>query len=373
MRSPGTAVAATILLSALPSPAMAADHYLLGSAAPHWSPRLLLREQPPASGDRSHPVLYVHGATFPSALSIMFRFQGSSFADALNDQGLDVFGLDFAGYGGSERYPPMSGPQAGTPVGRVREAEKQIERAVEFISRETGASKVVIIAHSWGTMPAALYAERHPQQVSALVLFGPILRRNDPARQERTVWDLVTNEQQHRRFTRDVPAGHAPVLEDADFPAWAAAYLDSDPESSARSPAAVKVPSGPSADVLAAQFGHAPVRAGEAQRAPDGGARRMGQLIDARGRCPLLLRASPRGRALLDRSARGNPSAAPRDRTPPALRGRERVPCALDRGQQSRSAPRLRCAGDVRRIEMRRARPTMATASGLTSPRRINN
>lgn len=258
MRSPGTAVAATILLSALPSPAMAADHYLLGSAAPHWSPRLLLREQPPASGDRSHPVLYVHGATFPSALSIMFRFQGSSFADALNDQGLDVFGLDFAGYGGSERYPPMSGPQAGTPVGRVREAEKQIERAVEFISRETGASKVVIIAHSWGTMPAALYAERHPQQVSALVLFGPILRRNDPARQERTVWDLVTNEQQHRRFTRDVPAGHAPVLEDADFPAWAAAYLDSDPESSARSPAAVKVPSGPSADVLAAHSGTLP-------------------------------------------------------------------------------------------------------------------
>lgn len=258
MRSLSAAVAATILISALPSPAMAADHHLLGSAAPHWRPRLLLREQPPASGDRSHPVLYVHGASFPSALSIMFRFRGSSWADALNNQGLDVFGLDFAGYGGSERYPQMNGPRSGKPVGRAVEAEKQIARAIDFIRRETGASKVAIIAHSWGTMPAALYAERNPDAVSALVLFGPIVRRHAPPEAETSVWDLVTTEQQHRRFTKDVPADHAPVLEEADFPVWAEAYLDSDRQSRARSPTAVKVPSGPSADVLAAHSGRLP-------------------------------------------------------------------------------------------------------------------
>ena len=87
----------------------------------------------------------------------MFRFRGSSWADALNETGFDVFGLDFAGYGGSERYPRMSGGRAGTPVGRAASAEHQIARVLDFIRRGTGASRVVIIAHSWGTMPAVLY------------------------------------------------------------------------------------------------------------------------------------------------------------------------------------------------------------------------
>jgi pimeloyl-ACP methyl ester carboxylesterase len=258
MRALAAALAATVLISALPAPAMPATHHLLGSRTPRWTPRLLLREQPPASGDRSHPVLYVHGASFPSALSIMFRFRGSSWADALNEAGFDVFGLDFAGYGGSERYPQMNGKQAGEPVGRAAEAERQIARAVDFIRRETGAPKVAIIAHSWGTMPAALYAEHHPKAVSGLVLFGPILKRHDPPQHDGTVWELVTNEQQHRRFTKDVPPGHPPVLEESDFPAWAEAYLDSDPESWTRSPAAVKVPAGPSADIVDAHSGHLP-------------------------------------------------------------------------------------------------------------------
>ena len=67
MRALGAALAATTLISALLSPAYAADHYLPGSRAPHWTPRLLLREQLPAGGERADPVLYVHGATFPSA------------------------------------------------------------------------------------------------------------------------------------------------------------------------------------------------------------------------------------------------------------------------------------------------------------------
>src|ERR1700689_4818572 len=46
-------------------------------------------------------VLYVHGATFPSALSIAHRFDGYSWRDDLNTAGFDVWGLDFAGFGGS--------------------------------------------------------------------------------------------------------------------------------------------------------------------------------------------------------------------------------------------------------------------------------
>src|SRR6201986_4372543 len=58
--------------------------------------------------DRSHgprpSVVYVHGATFPSALSIAHRFDGRSWRDALNEAGFDVWGLDLYGFGHSDRY-----------------------------------------------------------------------------------------------------------------------------------------------------------------------------------------------------------------------------------------------------------------------------
>jgi hypothetical protein len=61
-------------------------------------------------------VLYVHGATFPSALSIAHRFDGRSWRDALNDAGFDVWGLDFYGFG---PFRPLWGNE---PAGREQPA-----------------------------------------------------------------------------------------------------------------------------------------------------------------------------------------------------------------------------------------------------------
>ena len=232
------------------------DHRLSGQAAPDWRPELLVREQTPASGDRTRPVLYIHGSSFPSASSVMFRFGGTSWADALNVAGLNVFALDFAGYGGSERYPVMASEDpVGTPPGRALEAAEQIARAVAFIREQTGASRVSVIAHSWGTIPAALFTIQHPEAIDRLVLFGPILERQGPPASQTSRWSLVTIAQQHARFVGGVPAGHAPVLEEADFPRWASVYLASDPHAGERTPASVKIPSGPAADLLAAWSG----------------------------------------------------------------------------------------------------------------------
>lgn len=232
------------------------DHRLSGQAAPDWRPELLVREQTPASGDRTRPVLFIHGSSFPSASSVMFRFGGTSWADALNAAGFNVFALDFAGYGGSERYPVMaSDDPVGAPPGRAPEAAEQIVRAVAFIREQTGASRVSVIAHSWGTIPAALFTIQHPEAVDRLVLFGPILERQGPPASQTSRWSLVTIAQQHARFVGGVPAGHAPVLEEADFPRWASVYLASDPHANARTPASVKIPSGPAADLLAAWSG----------------------------------------------------------------------------------------------------------------------
>src|SRR5438105_967872 len=73
--------------------------------------QLFLRHLPPAR--RSGPpraVLFVHGMSFPSASSIAHRFDGRSWRDGLCDAGWDVWGLDFYGFGHSDRYPEMSQP-----------------------------------------------------------------------------------------------------------------------------------------------------------------------------------------------------------------------------------------------------------------------
>lgn len=232
------------------STALQREHLLPGAGR---RPSLLLREQPPVNRDRSQPVLYLHGSTFPSALSIMFRFEGRSWADSLNDAGYDVFGLDFAGYGGSQRY------DWATSSGRTVDVADQVVRAVDFILRETGGARVSVIAHSWGTMAAGLFAGDHPDLVDKLVLFGPIAGRPGPSPAEVVAPYLdVTVEAQHARFVADVPAMEPPVLIEDDFPHWGGAYLDSDSASRTRNPAAVRVPAGPVLDIAEAWSGHMP-------------------------------------------------------------------------------------------------------------------
>ena len=71
-------------------------HHVLPS--PIEGLQLFLRHLPPRDAAKG-VVLYVHGATFPSALSIAHRFDGRSWRDALCEAGFHVWGLDFLGYG----------------------------------------------------------------------------------------------------------------------------------------------------------------------------------------------------------------------------------------------------------------------------------
>ena len=223
------------------------------------APRLAMQLQPPSpSQDRSiaaGDVVYVHGATFGANLSIFYRFQGRSWADALNDIGLSVWGFDFAGYGNSDRYPP-----ADEPVGRMNAAVAQLRRVVHAVREKNGDRPVALVAHSWGASVAARYAGTYPQDVKALVLFAPIVMRTAtpaalplgkaPATYPLSLWS------QYRRFIEDVPRGSAQVLDEADIQTWGQAYLASDPEAGRRMPPAVTTPFGPVADIGALWSGH---------------------------------------------------------------------------------------------------------------------
>jgi pimeloyl-ACP methyl ester carboxylesterase len=222
---------------------------------------LFLRHLAAANSDFEprRAVLYVHGATFPSALSIAHRFDGRSWRDALNDAGFDVWGLDFYGFGHSGRYPEMSQPAAENPPLCVAEdAAQQLAAAMRFILEHQRIEKLSLISHSWGSMPVCLFAAAHPALVDRLVLFAPIGRRG-PRRYEQPAalpaWRIVTPADQWNRFTEDVPAHEPPVLSRAHFDEWSQRYLDSDPESRSRSPAGVKTPLGPFSEIIKAWHG----------------------------------------------------------------------------------------------------------------------
>jgi pimeloyl-ACP methyl ester carboxylesterase len=202
-------------------------------------------------------VLYVHGATFPSALSVAHRFDGQSWRDELNAAGFEVWGLDFIGYGGSDRYPEMSdSPEDRPALGRAATASSQIERAVEFITDYHHATRISIIGHSWASMPVGLFASRRPELLDRIVFFAPIAQRPKQSEAERfPAWRLVSLQEQRQRFTEDVPSEGAPVLSSDHFDEWGPLYLDTDQESRTRAPASVKVPTGPVQEIAEALAG----------------------------------------------------------------------------------------------------------------------
>jgi pimeloyl-ACP methyl ester carboxylesterase len=232
-------------------------HFRVPSA--HDGLSLFLRYLPPRADValEGRVVLYVHGGTFPSALSIAHHFDGRSWRDELCDAGFHVWGLDFHGFGASDPYPEMGGPAEGrAPLGRAADCSRQLEAAVRFICRQKGVDRVSLVAHSWGSIVAGEFAGRCPELVDRLVFFGPIARREPKGDRVRLpAWRLISLKAQWDRFVEDVPPTEVPVLSKRHFDEWGERYLDTDSESRTRSPAAVKVPGGAFQDIYDALAG----------------------------------------------------------------------------------------------------------------------
>jgi pimeloyl-ACP methyl ester carboxylesterase len=220
---------------------------------------LSLLHKASATEAESHTVLFVHGATFPSSMAVGYRFGGRSWMDELSEAGWDVWALDFLGYGRSSRYAEMQqAANANPPLGRAPVAAEQIRTAVEFILKERRVAKVSIVAHSWGTIAAGLYASRSPQTIDRLVLFGPVAQRLGERVVKETIpaWWCLSERDQIDRFTRYVPKGESQVFEPSAMKVWARAYMKTDNQSEKRESRCVRVPSGPNADIEDAWHGH---------------------------------------------------------------------------------------------------------------------
>ena len=249
-------------MNAMPLPKLDAREQHFRIPGPRTSLQLFLRRlEPVERAAAGSPVLYVHGGTFPSALSIAHRFDGYSWRDALCEAGFDVWGLDFHGFGFSDRYPEMDErPEAHASLCRAADAAEQLAVAARFVLAQTGRPRLSLIAHSWGTLPTGCFAGAHPDLVDRLVLFGAVARRSPagaPPPPE-PAWRIVTLGDQWSRFVEDVPSDRPPALSRSHFEEWGERYLDSDSGSRSRDPVGVKVPTGPFNDIRRAWHGEFP-------------------------------------------------------------------------------------------------------------------
>ena len=211
----------------------------------------MIHKAPPVRSNE-YAVLFLHGASFPAALSFGFRMNNYSWIDNLVENGYDVFALDFLGYGHSDRYPSMEvNVSSGKPVGNALDVYKDVHKAIELILQRTGKTQVYLIGHSWGGSVAALYAGKFPDKINKLVLFAAITPRNDTSAIEHIAgsYEMLTPDQRITAMKNGTPIGKVCQLEPDVFTNWGNAWLQSDILAAKFSSGSVRFPSGPLQDI----------------------------------------------------------------------------------------------------------------------------
>ncbi len=114
-----------------------------------------------------HTIVLLHGRTWSAIPDFDLQVPGHpvSLMDALAEHGFDVYALDARGYGGTAR--DSSGWL--TPD----RAAKDVITVVKWVAAHSGvAGKPALFGWSYGSVTAQLAAQRAPDDISALVLFG---------------------------------------------------------------------------------------------------------------------------------------------------------------------------------------------------------
>lgn len=121
------------------------------------------------------PVLFVHGATYPSTIMFDYAVDGVSWMDWMANRGFDVWCIDLPGYGLSDRPAEMSvAAEENDPVVTTADAERDVARAVDFILQKRGAAQIDLVGYSWGTAICGGVAAQFPGKVRRLVLSGAL-------------------------------------------------------------------------------------------------------------------------------------------------------------------------------------------------------
>lgn len=100
-------------------------------------------------------------------------------AARLNRAGLSVYAADHAGHGRSDGERVL--------IPDFEPVVEDVQRVLEHAARENPGLPFVLIGHSMGGMIAARFAQVHGEELTALVLSGPVLGRWETVEQLLTV------------------------------------------------------------------------------------------------------------------------------------------------------------------------------------------
>lgn len=112
-------------------------------------------------------ILLIHGRTWSSLPNFDLRVPGEerSFMDALSGAGLEVFAVDLRGYGAT--------PRDATGFLTPDRAVADVTAVVSWIQQQDPRKKTpYLFGLSRGAMIAAMAAQKHPEKIAGVVLFG---------------------------------------------------------------------------------------------------------------------------------------------------------------------------------------------------------
>lgn len=208
-------------------------------------------------------VLFIHGASFPTLLAAGFEFhEKDSWMHFMAERGYLACGLDFLGFGASSRPAAMElDPKGSAPLDEAGDAARQIAVASHYLLTKRAIKRLHIIAHSWGTIPAALYATTHPLDLCSLTLFGPIVPQ--PGSQIESTdfswWSISPKERYLELQFADVLPQGTHLLEAAVDQKWALQFAASGNDGKSNGiDDPLKIPAGPISDSNAATAGQFP-------------------------------------------------------------------------------------------------------------------
>lgn len=181
MNSAKSGVVAVFLLVclAIPAPALVIrkDLFAQGSGGI----RIHIREVRTGAGRDCSPILLIHGARVPGVASFDLPVPGGSLASDLADKGFCTYVMDVRGYGQSTRPPQMAlPPENNPPLVRSVDAVNDIDTAVDFIRKRTGAPRVSLFGWAAGGQWAGYYATLHSEKLSHLLILNALYSADTP-------------------------------------------------------------------------------------------------------------------------------------------------------------------------------------------------
>src|SRR5262245_26080094 len=117
-----------------------------------------------AGAGRQGTVLFVHGSSISGTPTYDLQIAGRpecSAMDTFARRGYDVWSVDCEGYGRSDKSRPINAD--------LSTGADDLTAAASYIIKETG-DKPLVYGESSGGLRAALFAQRHPDQVKRLAL-----------------------------------------------------------------------------------------------------------------------------------------------------------------------------------------------------------